>query len=150
MKFIRKIGLLLIVGVILLTGCTTKNVEGNLEDIMSKLYEGIKEDELPMMLGNIELTSENIENYVGTKIEFKEGIASESQVGSIPHSIVLLRVDASKVEDIKAKIKENANPRKWICVEAENVEVLSKSDLVALIMTSENFDKIKTNFENLK
>lgn len=150
MKFIRKIGLLLIVGVILLTGCTTKNVEGNLEDIMSKLYEGIKEDELPMMLGNIELTSENIENYVGTKIEFKEGIASESQVGSIPHSIVLLRVDASKVEDIKAKIKENANPRKWICVEAENVEVLSKGDLVALIMTSENFDKIKTNFENLK
>src|SRR5574344_2405623 len=150
MKFIRKIGLLFIVGVILLTGCTTKNVEGNLEDIMSKLYEGIKEDELPMMLGNIELTSENIENYVGTKIEFKEGIASESQVGSIPHSIVLLRVDASKVEDIKAKIKENANPRKWICVEAENVEVLSKGDLVALIMTSENFDKIKTNFENLK
>lgn len=150
MKFIRKIGLLLIVGVILLTGCTTKNVEGNLEDIMSKLYEGIKEDELPMMLDNIELTSENIENYVGTKIEFKEGIASESQVGSIPHSIVLLRVDASKVEDIKAKIKENANPRKWICVEAENVEVLSKGDLVALIMTSENFDKIKTNFENLK
>ena len=51
MTHLKKIGLgLIILGALFLTGCTTKeqNIEGSLEDIMTKLYEGISEDELPM------------------------------------------------------------------------------------------------------
>ena len=40
--------------------------------------------------------------------------------------------------------------KKWICVEAENTYVLSKGDLVVLIMSNDLAPKIKENFENLK
>lgn len=130
-----------------------KNVEGTLEEIMTKIYAGISEDELPMMLGNIEVTSDNIENYVGTSdIDFKEAIASESAVGSIAHSVVLIRLnDSSKASETVKKIEENVNPRKWICVEASNVIVKSKGDLVILIMSNEDLaPKLDANFEGLE
>lgn len=130
-----------------------KNVEGTLEEIMTKIYAGISEDELPMMLGNIEVTSDNIENYVGTSdIDFKEAIASESAVGSIAHSVVLIRLnDASKANETVTKIEENANPGKWICVVADDVIVKSKGDLVILIMSNEELaPRLDANFEGLE
>ena len=133
-------------------GCNSnQKVEGDLADIMTKLYAGIKEDELPMMLSNIELNSENISNYAFVEdISFKEAIASESMIGSIPHSIVLIRLDNdSDASSVVKKIKENANPRKWICVTADNVIVKSRGDLVILIMSNDLANKIATNFDNL-
>lgn len=129
------------------------NVEGTLEEIMTKVYAGIAEDELPMMLMNMEVTKEDIEYYVGTAdIDFKEALVSESGVGSIAHSVVLVRLnDAKNAEDAVTKIKENADPRKWICVEASNVVVKSKGDLVILIMSNEDLaPKLDANFESLE
>ena len=128
------------------------NVNGSLEDIMSKLYQGINEDELPMALGNIELTDENIESFIGTtEVKYTEAIANESMVGSIAHSVVLLRVEeGSNVDEAVQKIKENVNPRKWICVEASNVIVKNRGDLVVLIMSNETLaPKLEANFDNL-
>lgn len=135
-----------------IAGCgSNKNVEGSLTDIMDKLYEGIPEDERPMMLENIELTNENFEYYAFTDAKYKEAIASESMTGSTPHSVVLIRLEnATDAEKVVKDIEKNADPRKWICVEAENVHVLSKGDLVVLIMSNELAPKIKTNFEKLK
>ena len=108
-----------------LTGCGEKNVQGSLEEIMNKVYASIPEEERPMMLMNTEVTKENVEMYLGTSnIEYEEALASESATGSIAHSVVLVRVkDNANVEAIKEKIENNVNPRKWICVEAEEVEV---------------------------
>lgn len=128
-----------------------ENIEGKLTDIMDKLYEGISEDEMPMMVESMELTSENFEYFAFADIKYKEAIASESMTGSIAHSVVLIRLE--NAEDAEAAVKEiekNANPRKWICVEAENTYVLSKGDLVILIMSNDLALKIKENFENLK
>ena len=136
-----------------LMGCGAKNVEGTLEEIMSKVYSTLGEDETPMMLTNTEITKENIEMYLGTSdIEFEEALASESATGSIAHSVVLLRVkDNADVEAIKEKIEDNVNPRKWICVEAEEVEVESKGNLILLVMSNETAtDKIVDQFNNLK
>ena len=119
---------------------------------MTKVYSNLKEDETPMMLNNIEVNEENIEMYLGVKdIEFEEALASESGVGSIAHSVVLLRVkDGADVEKIKEKIEDNVNPRKWICVEAEEVEVESKGNLILLVMSSEKVtDKIVDKFNDL-
>lgn len=139
--------------VISLTGCgETKNVSGTLEEIMDKVYANIPEEERPMMLTNIEITDENVEMYLGTSdIEFEEALASESATGSIAHSVVLVRVkDNANVEVIKEKIENSVNPRKWICVEAEEVEVESKGNLIILIMSSEiNAEKIENSFNNL-
>ena len=150
----KKIFLVLLVMVACfgLTGCGNKNIEGSLEDIMEKVYAGIPDDQKPMMLTNMEVTEENVEGFLGTdKIEYKEALASESGVGSIAHSVVLVRVkDNANVELIKEKIENSVNPRKWICVEAEDVEVESKGNLIILIMSSEaNVQKIETEFDKL-
>lgn len=137
---------------ITLVGCGSKNVEGKLEDLMTKVYSTLKEEETPMMLTNIEITEENIEGYLGTtEIEYEEALASESATGSIAHSVVLLRVkDNANVEEIKEKIKNSVNPRKWICVEAEEVKIESKGNLILLVMSNKvATDKIVTEFNNL-
>ena len=153
---LKKLGLFTMIFAALLafTGCGAekeKNVEGTLEEIMTKVYADIPEEERPMMLMNVEVNAENVEYYLGTAdIEYKEALASESGVGSIPHSVVLVRVnEGADVEAIKTKIKESVNPRKWICVEAENVIVKSKGDLIILIMTTDGADKLETAFDNL-
>ena len=89
-----------------MTGCGNKNIEGSLPDLMKQVYKDIKEDEFPMFLENIEVTEENVENFLGSKdIEFKEALASESMTGSIAYSVVLVRTkEGADVEKIKTQI----------------------------------------------
>lgn len=132
---------------------TSKNVEGKLTDIMDKLYTGVKDEDKPMALTTTELTDENFENFAFVNdIDYKEAVVSESMTGSIPHSVVLIRLnDANDAKKVVEEIEKNANPRKWLCVEAEKVYVMSKGDLVVLIMSNNELSsKIKSNFESLK
>lgn len=140
---------------LLISGCGNKNIEGTLPEIMEKLYAGVKEEEMPMMTENVELNDEKLKGYFyegsNVNIKYKEAIASESMVGSMAHTVVLFRLEnSSDAEKVVKEIEENANPRKWICVEAEHTYVLSKGDLVVLIMSNDLAPIIKENFENLK
>lgn len=156
---LKKLSLLLVVcvGVFFLTGCgeKEKNVEGTLEEIMTSVYADLKDDEKPMGLMNMEVNAENIEYYLGTAdIEYKEALASESAVGSIAHSVVLVRTkENANVENIKKAIKENVNPRKWICVGVEENDVIveSKGDLIILILVENQTTRetLKKGFDNL-
>ena len=136
---------------LLMSGCGVKNVEGSLEDIMTKVYGDIPSNQLPMMLSNIEITSENQEYYLGTNdITYKEALASESMVGSIAHSVVLIRLnDSSDAEKVVSKLKESVNPRKWVCVGVEEVKVENNGDLVIVIMNDTHKDTLSQNFNNL-
>ena len=156
MKKIISVFSLLLITVLLVTGCgkEIKHVEGKLEDLMTKVYGEISSEELPMGLQTMALTEEDIEYYIGTKdIKWKEAVASESMVGSIAHSVVLIRMaeDATMddIEAAKTKIKENANPRKWLCVGAENVIVENNGDLIILIMTNSLAETLEDNFNAL-
>lgn len=145
---------LIISSLFLITACSKeKNVEGNLEDIMAKVYQELPQEETPMMLENTKITDENIEYYLGTSdIEYEEALASESATGSIAHSVVLVRTKKNaNIEQIKQKIKENVDPRKWICVgvEKEDVIVKNKGNLIILIMTQTGKDKLEKGFNNL-
>lgn len=153
----KKIFLVLVMCVLCfsLTGCGSKNVEGTLEEIMTKVYAGIPEEERPMMLMNTEVNEENIAYYLGTSdIEYDEALASESGVGSIAHSVVLVRVkDNADIESIKDKIEDNVNPRKWICVgvEEDDIIVENKGNLIILIMVEDEKtrEKLEEAFDNL-
>ena len=114
------------------------NVEGTLEDLMTKVYEGIPEDELPM-LANMELTADNSVYYTGVEsTEYKEGLASEAMISAVAHSVVLLRAESAEAaETLKDDVAANVDPRKWVCVEAEQVITDNVGDLVILIMASE-------------
>ena len=137
------------------------NVEGTLEEIMAKVYAGFGEDELPMLENRpVDATNpDDVAYYLGTsEISFKEALVSEPMIGSIPHSVALVRLnDAKDAEATVEKIKASANPRKWFCVEAKNVVVDSIGDLVILIMvdsegqtTPEIAPKLTANFGGLK
>lgn len=137
-----------------LTGCGSENVDGTLEDLMTKMYQDIPEDERPM-LANTVIDEENIEMFLGTsEIEYEEALASEPMIGSIAHSVVLLRTkDNADIEAVKTKIKESVNPRKWICVgvEEEDVIVENKGNLIVLIMVADvtTRTKLDEGFNNL-
>ena len=152
MKIIKKALLFCLVGFIsfTLTGCGEKEIEGKLEDLMNNLYADV---ETPMGLQNMVPEADQIEYYIGTKdIKYDEILVSESQVGSIAHSVVLIRLkDGEDIETAKTKIKENVKADKWICVQAEKVTVKSKGHLIMLVMSSEDqATKIEANFDNLK
>ena len=158
MKKVVSLFLVLFIGVFLLSGCTSKeengNLSGSLSDIMADIYKGIEEDKLPMALGNTEITKDNLEYYTGlSDLDFVEGIASESKVGSIAHSVVLLRVkDSVDINKTKEEIKEKVNPRKWICVgvdDEENVIVDNISSVIVLIMDNDIAQDLEANFKSL-
>lgn len=155
MKLFKQFSIFIVIFVIavLVVGCG--RIDGSLEDIMARVYENVPEDKRPMMLTNIEVNAENIEYYLGTKdIEYEEALASESGVGSIAHSVVLVRTKKNaNVEAIKDKIEDNVDPRKWICVgvDEDDVIVENKGDLIILIMVEDEMirEKLEDSFENL-
>lgn len=113
--------------------------EGTLTELCTKMYEANPVEFAVMTEGmEIDLSdTANLEYYLGiTNVEdVKEAIFSESMIGAQAYSLVLARVnDASKTEEIKASILEKVNPRKWICVEADQLRVASSGDLIMFVM----------------
>lgn len=157
----KKICLFMIAGLSLfgLTGCGSEsdNVEGSLEDILTNIYADIPEEDMPM-LGNIDVlkdASDNVEYYIGTTdIEYEEILASEPMMSSVAYSVVLVRMkDGADIEGAKTKIAEGVDPRKWLCVEVpeEDIIVKNKGNLIILIMVENETtrNKIEQGFDNL-
>jgi len=163
MNKIKKLLALLLVCTTLtcLTACGEKNVEGELSEIMDNIYTdvfaGLADDEKPnlMNINVLEEAPDNIEYYIGTKeIDYEEIYASEPMMSSIAYSVVLVRMkDGANIEDAKTKIKETVNPRKWMCVEVpeEDVIVKNKGNLIILIMVADETTRnnIEQGFDNL-
>lgn len=140
-------------------GCSANNggenvevkIEGSLEEIMDKLYADISPDDLPA-IETMTLTADDMGYYVGVEdLDFKEAAVSEALASAVAHSVVLIRMnEGADIEDAKARIEANANPRKWICVEAEKVIVDNIGDLVLLIMSNtQTADALHTAFKAL-
>jgi len=163
MNKIKKLLALLLVCTTLtcLTACGEKSVEGELSEIMDNIYTdvfaGLADDEKPnlMNINVLEEAPDNIEYYIGTKeIDYEEIYASEPMMSSIAYSVVLVRMkDGANIEDAKTKIKETVNPRKWMCVEVpeEDVIVKNKGNLIILIMVADETTRnnIEQGFDNL-
>ena len=64
-----------------------------------------------------------------------EAMVFEPMMGSIPYSMVLVRAtDAANAEAVAEAMKAGIDPRKWICVEADDLLVTACGDVVMLIM----------------
>ena len=123
--------------------------ESKLEAIMMSLYNGIPEDQLPM-LGSMELNEENFEYFAFIPYNASyTAWVSEPMMGSIAHSIVVVETP-SEEEAVKvaSDMKANCDPRKWICVTAEKVEATSDGRYAILVMSAE--DKVDTIIANFK
>lgn len=126
----------------------------SLDDIMDKLYEGISDDEKPMLSEHVEVTADNENWYLGTEgLNFEEAIASEALIGSIAHSVVLVRVDEKDVEAVMNTIKDSINTYKWVCVGIEKDELVieNRGNVILVVVDALGLsDKIVENFENIK
>ncbi len=155
----------LLVMAMMFSACTgeagnVKEVEGSMEDILQRIYDGLDESaRLPMTVNtalSVDMGAETpptIEYYLGTKdIAFTEGIASEPMMSSQAYSLVLIRLDENAdIEQAKTLIKDNVNPQKWICVgvDPSNVIVDNIGRLVVLIMSDQSATALHESFLKL-
>ena len=137
-------GILSIVLILSVAACGSQSkqaarIEGTLNEIFAKIYENAGV-EAPMLI-EIPVDDTNKGSMLGSsEVTFTEGLATEAAIMTIPHSMVLIRVDGSTdIEKTKQLIRDNADPRKWICVgvEADQVIVDSIGDLVFLVMSAD-------------
>ena len=138
-----------------LAACSTApaasaHVEGTLTELFAKIYANAGV-ESPMVM-EVAVDDTNKAGMLGTAdVAFIEGLASEAAIMTIPHSMVLLRVSAnSDIEKTKQLIRDNADPRKWICVGVETDQVIVDSigDLIFFVMSA-NAEAYHTGFKAL-
>jgi len=82
------------------------------------------------------------------KIDGAKAVVSQSQVGSVAHCAALVRVPAgTDAQTVADDIKAKADPRKWVCVEAESVQTAVRGDLVFFVMSDQaTADNMVKNF----
>ncbi len=123
--------------------------ETDLAAVMASILSGVPE--LPALM-ETELTAESFEFYAFIpQGEGYRGLASDAAIGSIAHSVVLVEVpEGADASQAAADMAANANPRKWICVEAESVQTASKGRLALLVMSTQAVaDALIANFNAL-
>ena len=87
-------------------------------------------------LGEVQ-ENENGEAAPAADFGIKEAVFSESMIGAQAYSLVLVRLnDSSKMEEIKKAMFDGIDTRKWICVEADQLRVVSCKDVILLVMAS--------------
>ena len=123
---------------------TSANLEGSCADLLKKIYKTAKtEDDFfsyTKDYENTEITEENEEYILGTTdIDFTDSVYSAPMMSSIAYQCVLLRVSEDQdIEAAKKLLEENANPRKWVCVEADSVVVENVGDVILFIMADKD------------
>lgn len=130
----------------LLTGCGAKNLlaDKSLEDILTAVYEQ-KQPEFPLISTDVDLKDEqSVTYFTGLSKEdsskVKEVLVSEPAMGSQAYSLVLLRLnDAKDAESVANAVKDGIDPRKWICVEADDIRACAHGDVVMFVMISSEF-----------
>ena len=100
------------------------------------------------------ITQEGSGYFLGKDdIEFEEAIASEPIMSPGAYSLCLVRVKrGADIEKAKIDIKENVDPRKWICVgvDPSNVYVDNIGDVIILIMSDNEGEALHNAFLDLK
>ena len=118
-----------------------------LMETMNKLIEGMPEE---LMTMETEVTPDTFEYY--TFVPYVDGavsVVSEAMIGSIAHSIVLVKLpEGADVEAFAADMDANKNPAKWICVAAEESYVKTNGQYILLVMAAkENADIVAANWD---
>ena len=147
----KMIALLLVLTLVLsMAACGRKksgaSLEGSMEEYVGKIIE---ENPVEFMGGVIPIdltdTSEDglwmLKSYTGLDSAEKitDAAAYEPMTGSQAFSLVMVRVaDAGEAKKIAQQMKDNIDPRKWICVGADDIKVAGYGDTVMFIMLDSN------------
>lgn len=135
----------LVTAAVLLTSCgktDKKEAElvGPLSEVMDSLYENA---DLPQDFRDSladfstgEIPAESAEYLIGTtEVAYEESYFSVPMMNAVAYQCILLRLpEGADVDAAKQTIADHADPRKWVCVEAESVIVENVGNVVLFIM----------------
>ena len=126
----------------------------SLEGIIERTYAGLEDPDVIPMVTTTRITDETAEYYLGLKdlSQVEEAVASEAAIGSIPHSVCLVRAKGGvDVEALKEEIRTSVNPRKWICVgvEREDIVMASQGNLILMVINPDIPQQIADSFMKL-
>ena len=136
------------------TAPTVANVKGTMEELLNKVIE-----ERPVEFAGMVLPFDLTDTSEEAQWQFKsltgledasqitEAAAYEPLIGSMAFSMVMVRtaagVDAKAVAE---SMKAGVDPRRWVCVEADDMLVAGCGDVVMLIMVSTANDLTAQSF----
>lgn len=145
MKKIISICLVMALAMTLFAGCGSKEaaLEGTPAELIQKIY-----DQRPVEFAPMTLSPDDPDYgamwdwgyYTGLANgdKIKEAAVSEPMIGSIPFSLLVVRVNnGENAKSVAEEIKSGINTRKWICVEADDLMVAGYGDVVMLIMVGQ-------------
>lgn len=119
-------------------------VEGTMEELLNKIVaeEPVEFSGESMTIDLTDTSEEGLwalKSYTGLEdgAQITEAAVFEPMMGSIAYSMVAVRV-APEVDSktLAESMKAGINPRKWVCVEADELMVAGYGDVVLLIMVS--------------
>lgn len=112
------------------------------EALVNKIYES-KMPEFALMTMPVDLADAEMvawQTGINDPALLKEAVISESMMGSQAYSMVMVRVnDAAKAEEVAQMMLDNIDPRKWICVAADDIDAAIYGDLVLFVMIDSSF-----------
>ena len=136
------------------TTAPAANIEGTMEELLNKVIEQ-RPVEFAGGVYPIDLTDTSedgkwtIKSFTGLDdaSQLTEAAAYEPMIGSIPFSFVMVRTAAgADPKAVAEAMKSGVDPRKWICVEADDVKAAGCGDVVMLIMVSASGDMTAQSF----
>ena len=123
---------------------TVKNVEGTMEELLNKIIE-IQPVEFMGGTMPIDLTDTSEDGLwflssntgLPNADDITEAAFFGPMMGSLAYTMAMVRVkEGADVKTVAETMKTNIDPRKWICVEADDLQVVSFGDVVMLIMVA--------------
>ncbi len=124
--------------------------EGALSDIVDQIY-AIKDPSIGVGTIPIELSDgDAVKMYTGLDSAdgITEAVASEAMISAQAYSLVLVRLDnTDDAATVAADMEAGIDPRKWVCVEADDLQVVACGDVVMLIMVSSELSDSVTSQE---
>lgn len=136
------------------TTAPAANLEGTMEELLNKVIEQ-RPVEFAGGVYPIDLTDTSedgawaIRSYTGLDdaSQLTEAAAYEPMMGSLAFSMVMVRTaEGADTRAVAESMKSGVDPRKWICVEADDLKVAGIGDVVMLIMVSTTGDMTAQSF----
>ena len=119
------------------------------EALVNKIYES-KMPEFALMTMPVDLADAEMvawQTGINDPALLKEAVISESMMGSQAYSMVMVRGnDAAKSEEVAQMMRDNIDPRKWICVAADDIDAAIYGDLVLFVMIDSSFGMPAADF----
>ncbi len=129
---------------------TEVKLEGTLPEIIDKIY-AIKNTGLALMTQDVDIANaDTLKYYTGLDSAelITEASYSEAMIGSQAYSMVLVRVkDGANLQTVAQSMKNGINQSKWICVTADDMQVVGYGDVVMLIMIDSQLAESATSDE---